>query len=264
MDFGVEESIYDIIPPQGISAAKEHMYRSKHNPKRPPSYSTFGVAGSARTVANASGTEDVQLNARSSSTKRTPVNADPNKFLKKGASQQQGSNTAAAASQQPFHREEAKKPPVPAREDKPIMGLKTEKNFVVSNAVECILSVPKKKPVQQTTSLAKATYGTVPKYIEKAKEELHRQYEDNAASTKDSLIPKEDKLHKMSDSEVEALLSGLKRRWEEVNKAFQTMSFSMETSTQLHRKDQLEKEMKVLDDAMKRLNKRFLFVYEDA
>jgi len=33
-----------------------------------------------------------------------------------------------------------KKPPIPKKDEKPIMGLVSEKNFVVSNAVEAILA----------------------------------------------------------------------------------------------------------------------------
>ena len=36
-----------------------------------------------------------------------------------------------------------KKPPVPDRSCKPLMGLKTTKNFLTTNAVENITSVPK-------------------------------------------------------------------------------------------------------------------------
>ena len=33
-----------------------------------------------------------------------------------------------------------KKPPIPSKEEKPIMGLTSEKNFIVANAVENILA----------------------------------------------------------------------------------------------------------------------------
>ena len=37
-------------------------------------------------------------------------------------------------------------PPVVAKDDQPIMGLKSNKNFIVSNAVENILAPPKTLP----------------------------------------------------------------------------------------------------------------------
>ena len=40
--------------------------------------------------------------------------------------------------------EDRKRPPVPDRKDRPLMGLKTNKNFISTNAVNNITSVPKK------------------------------------------------------------------------------------------------------------------------
>jgi hypothetical protein len=41
---------------------------------------------------------------------------------------------------------------VPTKEDKPVLGLKTNKNFITSNAVEAILAVrnPNDKIIRQT------------------------------------------------------------------------------------------------------------------
>lgn len=40
--------------------------------------------------------------------------------------------------------EERKRPNVPPKQDQPLMGLKTTKNFITTNAVQNITSVPKK------------------------------------------------------------------------------------------------------------------------
>jgi hypothetical protein len=42
-----------------------------------------------------------------------------------------------------FNRPGAKKTSVPSKDEKPIMGLVSDKNFIVSNAVENILAAPK-------------------------------------------------------------------------------------------------------------------------
>ena len=42
-----------------------------------------------------------------------------------------------------FERPGAKKVAVPKKDEKPIMGLVSDKNFIVSNAVENILAAPK-------------------------------------------------------------------------------------------------------------------------
>merc|ERR1712000_282801 len=54
--------------------------------------------------------------------------------------------TGTAVLDQPsmFKRTGGKKQLIPKKEDPPIYGLVTDKNFIVANAVETILSVPKK------------------------------------------------------------------------------------------------------------------------
>ena len=44
----------------------------------------------------------------------------------------------------PRRDESPKKPPVPSIKDKPLLGLKTSKNFISQNAVDTIMTVPKK------------------------------------------------------------------------------------------------------------------------
>ena len=51
-----------------------------------------------------------------------------------------------------------RKPPIVGKDDKPIMGLKSNKNFIVSNAVENILAPPKTIPMKRTYR-SKKDYG---------------------------------------------------------------------------------------------------------
>ena len=57
-----------------------------------------------------------------------------------------------------------KKDPVPTVKDKPVLGLRSNKNFIVTNAVENILSVPK-APKSDTNWIEKKDYGKVPDYL---------------------------------------------------------------------------------------------------
>ena len=54
-----------------------------------------------------------------------------------------------------------RKPPVVSKDDQPIMGLKSNKNFIVSNAVENILAPPKTIPHTKNYR-NKKDYGKVP------------------------------------------------------------------------------------------------------
>ena len=57
-----------------------------------------------------------------------------------------------------------RKPPIVSKDEKPIMGLKSNKNFIVSNAVENILAPPKTIPVTKNYR-SKRDYGKVPEYL---------------------------------------------------------------------------------------------------
>ena len=68
-----------------------------------------------------------------------------------------------------------KKVPVPRVAEKPVQGLKSNKNFIVTNAIENILSNAKKveEPVDW---LKKKDFGSVPEYITRIKENIQAEY----------------------------------------------------------------------------------------
>lgn len=55
-----------------------------------------------------------------------------------------------------------KKQPIPARDEKPIMGLVSDKNFIVANAVENILAAPRLPENKNKDYLKKKNFGKVP------------------------------------------------------------------------------------------------------
>lgn len=61
-----------------------------------------------------------------------------------------------------------KKDRVPCVHEKPVQGLKSNKNFIITNAVENILSTAK-VPHQPTDYLKKKDYGKNPEYLDKIK-----------------------------------------------------------------------------------------------
>lgn len=56
------------------------------------------------------------------------------------------------------------------------MGLVSNKNFIVANAVENILSQAKTSE-QPVDYLKKEDFGKVPRYLENAKDNINREYE---------------------------------------------------------------------------------------
>ena len=66
---------------------------------------------------------------------------------------------------------------MPKRDDKPIQGLVSDKNYIVANAVENILAAPKVRENKEVDHTKKKTYGRVPKYIKKIKQEIDDEYQ---------------------------------------------------------------------------------------
>jgi hypothetical protein len=59
------------------------------------------------------------------------------------------------------HSDEILKPEVPCACERPVMGLRTNKNYIVANAVENILALPKQTP-EPVDWKKKKDYGRVP------------------------------------------------------------------------------------------------------
>ena len=66
-----------------------------------------------------------------------------------------------------------KKDPIPLQPS--TLNPRTTKNFIISNAVENILSTPK-QPLQENDYLKKKDYGQVPVYLEKIKGNISNEY----------------------------------------------------------------------------------------
>lgn len=151
-----EESIYNLIPREVVPAAKQPRYKSKYPAELPPTYSTFCLKTTSMPgVANVPGSFELPCGAHKpegmNATFGLPkgaAKADAARFTKKGTgtmhipqriSSVQNSYYLSIA-QKFEYKETAKRPPIPHKEEKPIMGLVSEKNFIVANAVENILA----------------------------------------------------------------------------------------------------------------------------
>jgi hypothetical protein len=60
--------------------------------------------------------------------------------------------------------------------DKPIMGLKSDKNYITANAVDVILMQPKKKFEEEKNYLTKKNYGKIPEYISTLRKNVENEY----------------------------------------------------------------------------------------
>jgi hypothetical protein len=283
------ESIYNLIEKPKQDVPKQPMYRSKYDPKAPLTGSTFGLHGTTVTVGK--GINDLkrvrendeiayQLQCISflrpfisinhlkyirktcviaSTFGPTPEKPDPSKFLRKGsrlASQPAPSNKR-------FKKEVSnEKPPVPSRDDKPVMGLHTCKNFVVANATEAICMEPKKIDLKKTSFLEKEDYGQVPKYLFRVKDEIEKEkriikqfVKENAM--KEGELTDEPIFEVLDENERQGLINALKTKWDQVNSKYQKVCHRVmiDSIGELRRKESQEAELQQLEDDIERLSR---------
>lgn len=141
-----EESIYNIIPKTPIKPERPPRYRSKYPCTIPPSYSTLGLkTTSIPGISNAGGDyQPLQVSHSKVSASavfgpsRDQVSLSPSNYLKKGV----GTSILAKSLDTTAlkHHCLASKEKVPKHDEIPIHGLKSNKNFILANAVENILA----------------------------------------------------------------------------------------------------------------------------
>lgn len=160
-----------------------------------------------------------------------------------------------------FHYTDGRKSKVPDKRDRPVMGIKTNKNFITANAVEAILQVPKVIENGELNYMKKEDFGKVPAYLGEVKEEIRRENEMIDKYIKEQMghIEAEpDQFDQISDDERIALIKALKDKWEAVNSKYQKITHLvvLDTAGQIHRKESFEKEMSQLEADINKLQSR--------
>jgi len=174
-----EESIYNLIPKEAYVPPKEKRHVSKHDPLSAPTSSTFCLNTTSKPkVSNVSGvaepTGSNHTNRGHGNTFGLPKGAaKPNA----GTFRLKGTGTIHIPDPSKYNRDGPKKVAVPKIDEKPIMGLVSDKNFIVSNAVENILAAPKLPGNNNKEYLKKKNYGKVPRYLQTIKKEIEDEYQ---------------------------------------------------------------------------------------
>lgn len=173
---GPSESIYDLIPREYAAPPKEKRYKSKYPHDSVPTASTFGLHTSSKIVGNVSG-DYAHFDGphKKQSAKGTFGGVKGTAVAKPDSFRMKGTGTAVLNAPSKFNRPGSKKVPVPKVAEKPVMGLKSDKNFIVANAVETILAAPKTKP-EETRYATKKDFGQVPKYLNRIKGDIDEEY----------------------------------------------------------------------------------------
>merc|ERR1711988_15007 len=236
---GQEESIYCLIPPVIEPPPKPPLYRSKYPGAVPATKKPAATMGPLKVAA-----------------------PEPTKFLK---AYTRDDNKLPEPRKFDYTDAKTRKAGVPKREEKPVMGLVTSKNFITCNAVENILAVPKKTDVRQVSYMNKKGYGKVPAYLEKVKGEIQDEYNyimqmQEAAGEEYGEEGDGGRTRMLSEGERVSMLNGLKTNWDRINKAYQTLSFTLDTPAEEQRKEEFEAQLEQIERDIERLSKRNVFV----
>ncbi|OMJ83592.1 hypothetical protein SteCoe_15442 [Stentor coeruleus] len=258
-----EESIYNLIPKEFIPPPKPKMYKSKYPADAPPTYSTFGLGTTSKICSNMAGDyanfDGAHANKAQSAHFGKPIGAvkpQPSSF------RQKGTGTFVLPEPSKFNYQTAeRRPAVPKKDEAPIHGLKTEKNYIVANAVEIILK-PAKQNLEENDPLKKRNYGKVPDYLQRIKTDIEEEYTTLRQLKEEQLEEEEKKKFLMSTDEIAELKEGLKKKWEAVNKEYQMITHIRKPDTQglKRRKENCERELAQIEKDMALLDKPFVFV----
>jgi len=264
----MEESIYNLIPKEYVPPAKQPLYRSKYSHQIPPTGSTFGHhTTSVPKVSNIEGYVDEvrgpHTNKGAISTFGHPrgrAAKDPQTFTKKNTGTM-GRSLPPLSDESQFKYQTERKPAVPKKDEKPILGLVSKKNFITANAVENILSQAKTQeaPVDY---MKKEDFGKVPRYLQNAKDNINREYDHIRTLQRMEDEQKEREKFLLAQDELKELREGLKRKWQMVNKEYQQITHisKIDTVGLKRRKENCEKELAQLEKDLEKLNKGFIFV----
>ena len=260
-----DESIYQLIPHIPDPLSKSKMHRSKFNPSAPPSYSTF--PRKEQPAGARDGSAAILFAGRSGAIGRdVGPEIDPKRFMKAHSSKKDKLPEVS-----PFSRPLVAPPTmgVPARDDKPVMGLMTEKNFVHANAVDAMCSTAQKKgPVAPVLATQRADFGKTPAYLDTVKSRIDQEKtmlaDARGAEAEYNASMKAQFVREVDDSEKEELIAKLRQRWEEKHRQYHALPFAQDTAMQISRKEAMERELKEIETALARLSKKVVVVYNDS
>ncbi|CCW62463.1 unnamed protein product [Phytomonas sp. EM1] len=271
------ECIYDVVADSFEPAAQPEMaLKGKKAPLRkvpPPTASTFGLHGTSAVLGNVGG----EFTDPSVHPSKKPIGLfgrsvadtiNPSNYLKKNQGPFTASRGAPAVNETNFKKSacshEKVKPDISCRHDHPVMGMKTDKNFVLANSVEVTMAIPSKQiPVPPPNSTDRSDFGKVPTYLQEIKEEIQNRRQMVQTLATEAKATSE-KWSELSYDELVELRNGLQVCWDSANKEYQTSGFnsSQTVSKKLHQ-EALEKQLSVLEFMMQKLSRRHVFIYDD-
>lgn len=232
MPANFDESIYDLVPPAQPQPARPPMYRSQYPGRINPHDFELGIrkVQPGATFGHPDGT-----NAES-----------PSQFLKSHA--KTPALPALEDATRGYTLRPKARPAVPRADERPVMGLTSNKNFITSNAVSAVLMEPGLRSGGHGAPppplfVDKPDYGKVPVYLKRNKARLAAE---KAALDEYTRMREEQSragASVMDAAERAALLRHLKSKWASVNAIYQKLPMSTDTEVKRRNKEAMEKEL---------------------
>lgn len=260
------------------AAALAPVYHSKFPHNTLPTGSTFGNAGRSLGSVVDAGNYSGQYNdgGRAHASKREgatfgPPNAqrpDPSNPLRKTLSL--GPGDLPEPTKFAYPDVQPRRAPVPLRHERPLMNTFSGTNFVAENVKAMAGAQPPKPAESKVDYINKADYGQVPAYLHSVRAEIEaeKQALRQAVDAQRRSFTRSQPQHKlMPEEERLALLSDLKKRWQQVNFDYQRAAHyqqPLDTVGKVRRREYCEAQLQMLEESIEKLSKEFVYVREDA
>eukprot|EP00921_Rhytidocystis_pertsovi_P003160 GHVQ01005311.1.p1 GENE.GHVQ01005311.1~~GHVQ01005311.1.p1 ORF type:complete len:299 (+),score=83.30 GHVQ01005311.1:288-1184(+) len=175
---------------------------------------------------------------------------------------------------------EKKKAPLP-KEHAVLHRRRNDRNFITSNALDVILAVPaggggtakeqkEREENERGGGITKESYGKVPKYLSVIKKEIQEECEYINKIQQQKQIDQEGGGHNsgmklLSESERLELREKLTKRWEELNREYQTTThiIKLDTIGKIKRKEYFENSLTQIEKDLDKINKKYIFVNQN-
>jgi len=254
----MNESIYNLIPREYEEPEKMPMYRSRPVTREIPN-STFGCHGSTRILG--CGVVEKKNGALFG-------NPKPEYGLTSTRNHEKEKFRESFNGYRSRYNDPGRRTGVPSKEDKPIYGLRSNKNYITANAVECILKVPKKTTEATANYMDKEDFGRIPEYLTHVKEEIQREnamIERYIKEQTGRVDVKPIHYNEMDERERQDLVNTLKQKWASINKEYQKITHLVITdnAARAMRKTRFEEELDGLERDIKKLSRGTVLVTDD-
>jgi len=242
----MSETIYNLVPREYIPPEKRPYPKSTHDPKAGVVGSTFGCHGTTRLYgAGELVKKDGALFG--------PPKADSGLPITQKSPKRTGNENG-------FGYTDKRKSPVPNKDDVPILGITTSKNFITANAVEAILQAPKPLASKELNYMKKEDFGKVPAYLSQVKEEIRRENDMIDRYVKEQMGQVEktpETFEEFGEDERLELVAQLKAKWDSVNARYQKITHlvQLDTTGQIRRKETLERELATIEADIEKLER---------